>query len=289
VTAGLYIGRQIPLIVPPHTRLQAAAVWKTVVFLINGMVFMMIGFQLPHVLPMVELESWGELAKQVAAVCGAAILVRIAWVYPATYLPRLLSPELRKRDPYPDWRYVAIVSWAGMRGVVSLAAAMALPIELGEGRPFTNRPIIVFIAFCVILATLVFQGLTLRPLIRWLGVATDDSDLEREENHARTQAAQAALARIESLSEEENVPESVASRLRAEYKERLEHLNDRDAEILGWSDKRILLVAIRRLRRAALTAERNELIKLLHQEEIGDEVLHRIQYELDLEESRMRK
>src|SRR5882724_6777181 len=170
VTAGLYHGWLLPELTSSRTRLQAGPVWEMIEFLLNGFIFLLIGLQLPEVMRHLSGQSMAELFSYAAAISVAVIIIRILWVFPATYLPRLLSKSLRQRDPYPPWQYVAIVAWTGMRGVVSLAAALALPLTVEGGAPFPGRDLILFLTFCVIFATLVLQGLSLPFLIRWLGI-----------------------------------------------------------------------------------------------------------------------
>ncbi len=148
-----------------------------VVFLLNGIIFILIGLQLPAVVGGLRSESWFALLLHAAAVSATVVLTRILWVFPATYLPRLISKRIRARDPHPAWQPVAIIAWSGMRGVVSLAAALALPLSTAAGAPFPGRNEIIFLSFCVILVTLVFQGLTLPLLVRALGIANDGVDL----------------------------------------------------------------------------------------------------------------
>ncbi|MEJ7653074.1 MAG: sodium:proton antiporter [Chloroflexia bacterium] len=194
VAAGLYLGRRAPRIGSAQARLQGDAVWGMIVFLLNGLIFILIGLQLPTVLDGLEqTDSIGTLAYYAVAVSVTAIVVRVLWVYPATYLPRLLFRSIRERDPSPSPRHVAIVAWTGMRGVVSLAAALAL------GTDVPQRELLIFLTFCVILATLVLQGLTLPLLIRVLRVGAE-ADTEHEETEARLRASQAALTRLEQLA-----------------------------------------------------------------------------------------
>src|SRR5439155_11485482 len=142
----------------------------------------------------------GELVADGAIVSAAVILTRMVWIYPATYLPRLLFPAIRRRDPYPPWQGPTLLGWCGLRGAVSLAAALALPLTTDTGAAFPQRDLIIFLAFCVILSTLVLQGLTLPVLIRVLGLE-DDGTEEREEAKARVHAAEAALSRLEELAD----------------------------------------------------------------------------------------
>src|SRR6266513_3255330 len=156
-------------------RLQAGPVWEMVEFLLNGFIFLLIGLQLPEVLRHLSGRSIPQLVWYAFVISLAVIIIRILWVFPATYLPRLIFKSIRDRDPYPAWQHVTIVAWTGMRGVVSLAAALALPLTLQNGAPFPGRPTILFLTFSVILATLVLQGLSLPAVIRWLRVEDDRS------------------------------------------------------------------------------------------------------------------
>jgi CPA1 family monovalent cation:H+ antiporter len=144
-------------------RLQAQIFWEMVAFILNGFIFIMIGLQLPDILRNLSQEPLSRLTTYGLLISATVVLVRIVWVFPATYLPRWLSPKLRARDPIPPWQHSVLIAWAGMRGVVSLAAAFALPIVLANRQPFPGRSYILFLTFCVILTTLVFQGLTLHP------------------------------------------------------------------------------------------------------------------------------
>jgi CPA1 family monovalent cation:H+ antiporter len=169
-----------------------------VTFIINGLVFILIGLQLPTVLEGLDEWSTGQLVWYGAVVSVVTIVIRFLWVFPATYLPRLLVPGLRERDPSPSWQSPAVIGFAGMRGVVSLAAALALPLEIDGGSAFPSRDLVLFLSFCVILATLVGQGLSLAPFIRWLGLANERL-AEQEEKLARRETTLAALARLAEL------------------------------------------------------------------------------------------
>src|SRR3984893_16277072 len=168
------------------------------VVLFCRLIFVLIGLQMPRILHARSGQSLKQLVLYGVLISCAAIVVRIAWVFTATYLPRMISTTWRKRDPYPAWRNVTIVAWTGMRGVVSLAAALALPLTLSNGRTFPGRDYILFITFCVILATLVLQGLSLPALIRRLGVV-DDGLANVEERAARLKANEAALAYLSEV------------------------------------------------------------------------------------------
>ena len=286
VAAGIYGGWKGPELITASTRLNAIAVWSMFVFLLNCVVFILIGLQLPGVMRELGHHSTGELFAYAAAVSGVVILVRPLWVFPAAWLPRLLSKRLRERDPIPPWQHVAIVSWSGMRGVVSLAAALALPMTLADGMPFPERDLVVFLTFSVILATLVLQGLSLPFVIRGLGVRERRN--EEHQRDVRLKIAHAALARLENLAEKEPVNESALQFVKSLYEERVRHLSDQLAETLGWSSDRERLVATRRLRREALEAERHELLQLRRAHQVDEELMRRIEHEIDLEEARLK-
>ncbi len=228
-----------------------------------------------------------ELFWYALAVSLTVILVRILWVYPAAYLPRLLSKGLRQRDPYPNWQTVAIVAWTGMRGVVSLAAALALPLKTQSGAPFPGRDLILFLTFTVILATLVGQGLSLPLLIRCLGVK-DDRGAEKEECEARLQANQAALARLEELARSESTKPEILQRLQSEHEERVQVLSEVCDPEQGGGPYRLYSADYEQLARETLQVERETLLRLRNERKINDEVLRRVQHDIDLAEARLR-
>jgi Na+/H+ antiporter len=285
VAAGIYLGWHSPVSVTARFRLQAFAFWEIVVFLLNGFVFTTIGLQLPGILRSLEGESLLALIENALLVSTAVVLVRVAWVFAATYLPRLLIKKVRARDPYPAWQHVAVIAWAGMRGVVSLAAAFALPFVLTDGSPFPGRNYILFLTFCVILTTLVFQGLTLPLVIRKLGIESDGST-DEEERLARLKANKAAIELLKHLTTNGKFSQDAINRLRAEYDERVDQLElcaDNPDECRG----EIATPQYQRLQQKALNAERETIIHLRNQRVINDDALRRIQRDLDLAEARL--
>ncbi len=283
VTAGIYLGWHSPLIVTARFRLQAFAFWEMVAFLLNGFVFIVIGLQLPDILRGLQGEPLVRLMSQALLVSAAAVLVRFAWVFLSAYLSCLLSRFVRTRERNPGWRNSLIVSWAGMRGVVSLAAAFALPFALADGREFPARNYILFLTFAVILTTLVLQGLTLPVLIRFLKVR-DDGGVDEEERLARLQANQAAMKLIERSAD--RFPSPVVARLRAEYDDRIEQLQvcaDTPLEARG----EIATPQYQQLQAEALRSERETIIRLRNEHVINDDALRRIQRDLDLAEARL--
>ena len=281
VVAGIVHGRSGPTIFGPTGRIKSSAVWAFVVFLTNGLVFILIGLQLGSVWDGLEEWSARELAFATIAVVATVVIIRIIWVYPATYIPRMI-PKIRANDPYPPWQYPAIISWAGLRGVVSSAAALALPHEVDSGAPFPQRDLIVFLTFAVILATLVGQGLSIAPLVRRLGIQ-DDGGSDREATLARRAAARAALDRLDALDGESWVPIGIANKMRYHHEHTLGHLPESlDArEVDGDHIANHL-----RLRLELVHAQRTAIITLRDRGVIGDDALHRIERELDLEELR---
>ena len=288
VTAGLYLGWRVPELLTFKTRLTGGPVWDMVEFLLNGLVFIFIGLQLPEVLRGLSGNAIpiSRLVWDALLVSLAVILIRILWVFPATYLPRLMFKKLCRHDPYPKWQHVTIVAWTGMRGVVSLAAALALPLRIQDGSPFPGRDLILFLTFIVILATLVVQGLSLPLLIRWLGIK-DDGSMEKEERDARLQANQAALARLNEIAERDPAKADALQRLRIEYEDHIRQVEGAESESAG-TPLRLFSSEYERLSHEALKVERRTIVKLRNQDVISDEVLRRIQRDIDLAEARLR-
>jgi len=280
VAAGLYVGRLSPAVVPSTTRLQANAVWDLLTFLINGLVFILIGLQLHGILSRIASHPTGTLVLDAALISLAVILVRMLWVFPATALSHFRQRG-QTNDPALPWRQVTVVAWSGMRGVVALATALALPTRAG-GAPFPQRDLLIFLTFGVILVTLLLQGLTLPRLIESLGVGEDDMQL-REERLARTAAAQAALDRLDRITDPDRWDPRLVAGLRASYARRIQHL---DAHVRGDLEEGHPQPGYE-LRRELLDLERRTLIALRDRNTINDTVLQRIQRELDLEEVRI--
>jgi len=288
VAAGLHLGRRMPELLTFKTRLQGGPFWEMVEFLLNGFVFILIGLQLPEVLRALSGDaiSLPRLAWDALLLSLAVVLIRILWVFPATYLPRLLFRNLCKHDPYPKWQQVTVVAWTGMRGVVSLAAALALPRITRDGVKFPGRDLILFLTLTVILVTLIVQGLSLPPLIRWLGVK-DDGAMEKEEREARLQANQAALAQLFGIAERDPAKADALARLRSEYEDHIRQVEGIEPETAG-APLRLFSSEYERLSREALRVERRTIITLRNQDVINDEVLRRIQRDIDLAEARLR-
>jgi Na+/H+ antiporter len=290
VTAGLYLGRRMPELLTFKTRLQGGPVWEMVEFLLNGFVFILIGLQLPEVLHALSGHEIPirRLVWYALLISLAVILIRILWVFPATYLPRLIFKKICKHDPFPRWQHVTIVAWTGMRGVVSLAAALAIPLTADgtpDGPPFPDRDLILFLTFIVILATLIVQGLSLPLLIRRLGVK-DDGAMEKEEREARLAANQTALARLNEIGERDPAKTDALQRLRVEYEDHIRQVVGAEPGSAGKPLRRFSS-EFERLSHEALQVERQTIIKLRNEDAISDDVLRRIQLDIDLAEARL--
>jgi CPA1 family monovalent cation:H+ antiporter len=286
VTAGVYLGWFTPELTTVQTRLQGQGFWEILTFLLNVLLFGLVGLQLRPILD--ELAGTGvwSLVGDAAAIVVAVIVLRILWVFPATYLPRWLIPRVRAHDPSPPWRLPAFIAWNGMRGAVTIAAALLIPLRTDAGAPFPGRDLIVFFAFAVVLATLVVQGLSLPLVIRALGLEADDGGAEEEEAQARIRAAEAALARLDELVGEAWVLEDTAQRARGLYQFRIDRFSARiSADGDGKLEKRSL--KYQRLRRELLDAERHAVVEMRNSGEISDEVMRRVERDLDLEDSRL--
>ncbi|MDB6022623.1 MAG: Na+/H+ antiporter [Pedosphaera sp.] len=292
VTAGLYLGWRAPEIIGSRMRLQAGPVWQMIEFILNGMVFILIGLQLPDI-----WKGLAGLPIPVSRICWYAflisvlvIVVRFIWVFAASYLPRYFSKRLRQRDPYPPWRTVVIVAWTGMRGVVSLAAALALPSMIHKDIPPLGRDavinLIIFFTSVVILVTLVLQGLTLPVLIRWLKVEST-GETEREEREARLKANLSAMARLAELEEGARYPTELLQRLRVEYEDRIRQLEACD-QTEGEGARWLFSSEYENLQQDALDVERQTIVQLRNERIINDVAMRRIQRDLDLAEARLR-
>lgn len=289
VSAGVYLGWRTPEILSFQTRLQGGPVWNMVEFLLNGFVFILIGLQLPDILHRLAADhySLGLLIRYASLITLAIILIRMVWIFPAAYLPRFLFKSIRRRDPYPSWQSIVIVGWTGMRGVVSLAAALALPLYKADGTPFPGRDLVLFLTFVIIFATLVLQGLSLPSLIRWLGLK-DDGSTEKEERQARLQANEAALVRLNQMTEPDPMRLEALNRLRIEYEDHIVQLRSEETQKAG-APLRLFSSEYERLSLVALQQERRTIIKLRNNGTINDEALRRIQRDIDLAEARLRE
>ena len=283
VAAGLFRARWGHRASTPEARLNTRIVWSTVLFLANCFVFAYMGLVLPQTLDSLvgygEAFSWPELLRVGLLLSLIVIAVRFIWVFPATYLPRWLVPKLRRRDPLPAVRQVFLVSYCGMRGIVSLAIALALPETMSNGSPFELRPLIIFLTLCVILVTLVGQGLAFPAFLRLLDIKPDH-DGEEEEPLARERMRHAAIRKLDRLVAEHDTPAYVAIGIKRALAAEATHTHGADGETEQLSVEATLWIHV-------IDAQRGELLKLWEEEKIGDEVLRHLERELDLVAARV--
>ena len=287
VTAGVYLGWRAPEIVSPQTRLQGFAVWEILVFLLNATLFILIGLQLPVIVDGLDARSTGELIGYSALVCAAVIGARFLWMFTMPYVIRALDRRPAQRARRVGWRQRVIGSWSGIRGAVSLAAALALPFETDAGAPLPDRDLVIFITFMVILVTLVGQGLTLPALIRKLAVREDGAEEEAEEIRARLVASQAALDRLDELAGEDWTRDDTIERTRALYRFRQRRFKVRAGKIEDEDGIEERSISYQQLLQELYTVQRRALVQLRNDGTISNDVMHRIERELDLEESRL--
>jgi CPA1 family monovalent cation:H+ antiporter len=279
VTVGCYVGWRAPEIASPTTRLQGFGMWELLQFLLNALLFVLVGLQLPNIVRALS-GSTATLIGYAAAISAAVILSRLFWQQTIVLLLRTIDRRASVRARRGTWQGRIISGWAGMRGAVSLAAALALPGD------YPHRDLIVYLTFAVIFATLVLQGLTLPYVIRALGVH-DDGRTEQEELHGRLAATKAALARIDELEAEEWTRDDTIERVRGAYRYRKRRLAARAGKAdddEGYEDRS---AAYQTLVREILEAQRREIIRLRNAGTISNEVMHRLERELDLEDERL--
>jgi CPA1 family monovalent cation:H+ antiporter len=271
VTAGIYLGFKAPELISAATRLQVLSMWEMLTFLLNAVLFVLVGLQLPVVLQALEDRAASELAGYAALVAGAVIATRFIWAFTVPYIVRFLDRRPATVARRVGWRPRTVSAYAGMRGSVSLAAALALPLSTDAGAPFPDRDLIIFIAFAVIVVTVVGQGLTLPWLIRRLGVGDDDGDEADEEVFARLSIAATALVRLDELENEEWTLNDSVERARRMYRFRKRRFAAQAGRI---DDEGIENQSLRyqRMMHAVFDAQRGELVRLRNGGEISAEV-----------------
>ena len=284
VACGLYMSWNGPLLISAATRLQGIFFWDLVIYLIEGLLFLLTGFQMRLLFERSKAFPLDDILIATALVTVMVVITRFAWVFPATYLPRLIE-RVRRRDPSPPWQWVFVLSFTGVRGAVSLAAALALPFALPGGGAFPHRDLILFVSFGVIFITLVGFGLGLPPVVRWLGVAQagrDERVAELEsEIAARREALGVALKSLDAIADNRDLSDEVIRLLRARHETRANQLPD-SLDPDGHDD---VSVAGTALTRELISAERKFIHVLLRDGKITDETRRRIERDLDLEEA----
>src|SRR5215468_1769582 len=283
VATGLYVSWNGPLLISSATRLQGVFFWDLIIYVIEGFVFLITGLQARTLVEKAQTSSLRELGIAIAVTTAIIIVARFIWVFPATYMPRWLSASLRKRDPSPPWTYTFVIAFTGVRGVVSLAAALAIPLTLASGAPFPHRDLILFITFGVILVTLVGLGLMLPLVIRWLKLG-HDRETEEEQEYAREltarhEAMEAALHQVEEDARARGLSDDLLALARARHQTRSQQFPKTVDE--GWDAAALGA----HLRMDLITAERDYVNRLLREGKITDETRRKIERELDLEEA----
>ncbi|MCF2444482.1 Na+/H+ antiporter [Dyadobacter sp. CY345] len=289
VSGGLFLSYRSNEIFSYNSRMQSQYVWETVVFLLNGIVFIMIGLQLPDIIEGLGNNSIGEAVFYAVVISIVTIVIRIIWVFPSTYLPRILSKKIRETEPKPSWPTVFVVAWSGMRGVVSLASGLAVPLTLANGtEAFPQRNLMLFITFIVILFTLVLQGLSLPYLIKWLNIKDDGGNEEEQEIAVRLRLATASLSHMQSSYGEDVQMIEAFSRLKDRYERMIENANNRLVEKENKSSTADFLPKYRTMLVEIVAIKRDELQKLRRERIYSDEILKARERELDFEEARLR-
>jgi monovalent cation/hydrogen antiporter len=284
VACGLYVSWKGPLWISAATRLQGIFFWDLVIYLIEGLLFLLTGFQMRSIYERSKAFPLHDILGAIALVSVIIIVARFAWLYPATYLPRLMSKSLRARDPSPPWQWPFVIAFTGVRGAVSLAAALALPFFLDNGKAFPYRDLVLFVAFGVIVVTLVGLGLSLPAVVRALGLAqagrAEHVAEHEQEISARREALDAALRRLESITLDHELSAEVMGLLRARHEIRVNQL----PASLDPEAREITRTGMT-LTRELIAAERKFIHELLRDGKITDEVRRRIERDLDLEEA----
>jgi CPA1 family monovalent cation:H+ antiporter len=273
-----------PLLISSATRLQGIFFWDLVIFLIEGLLFLLTGFQIRSLFEASKAFPLHNILFAIALVTVIIIVARFAWAFPATYLPRLLSKRLRERDPAPPWQWTFVLAFTGVRGAVSLAAALALPFALPGGDAFPYRDLILFVAFGVIFITLVGFGLGLPPVVKWLGVAqagrAEHAAEIESEIAARREALAAALKSLDAITGDRELSDEVVRLLRGRHETRANQLpGSLDPE------EDHVSAAGTELTRELIADERKFIHALLRDGKITDEIRRRIERDLDLEEA----
>lgn len=286
VVAGLYVGSAGIALIPASTRLQATFFWDFANTMITAVIFLLTGLQAREIVRGLDGPSLGQALVSGLVVSAVVIAARFVWVYPATYLPRRLIPGLGRRDPAPSWRAVFVIAFTGVRGVVSLAAALSVPLVLGEG-PFPGRSTVLVVTFTVIVVTLVAQGLTLPWLVGRLGLVelgrAEREELGRQETAARAETARAALARLGEVEEDDYLDHT--GPIRQRVANLIADLEQGETDLL--TEGPINRVEVIEL--TLIETERRRLNELLAEGTIGDEIRRRIERDLDLAEEKLRR
>jgi CPA1 family monovalent cation:H+ antiporter len=290
VSGGLFLTYRSQDYFTYESRLQINGLWDTLIFLLNGFVFILIGLQLPDIIEGLGNYSVGEAIIYAVIISVLTILIRIIWIFPGAYLPRYLFKSVRQSEPRPDWRTVFLIGWSGMRGVVSLASALAIPLTLAGGEAFPHRNLILFITFVVILVTLVLQGLSLKPLIRFLKIdVTEKEESQKEQELAlRIRLAESVLAYIDTNYSEQIENNETYRRVRDRYERMIEITKKKLLNEEAADEGSSFLPLYRQMLVEIVDVRRKELNRFRYSNEYSEELIREREWELDLEEARLR-
>ncbi len=289
VSGGLFLTYRAQDFFTYESRMQINSLWDTLTFLLNGFVFILIGLQLPGIIEGLGNYSVGEAIVYAIVISLLTILIRIVWIFPGAYLPRILFKRIRKSEPYPEWKTVFLVGWSGMRGVVSLASALAIPLTLAGEQAFPHRNLILFITFMVILVTLVLQGLSLKPLIRLLKIEVNEKESEREQELAlRIRLAESVLAFLDTNYTEQIENHDTYRRVRDRYERMIEVTRKKLISEEAIDEASNFLPLYRQMLIEIVDVRRKELNRFRHSSEYSEEIIREREWELDLEEARLR-
>jgi CPA1 family monovalent cation:H+ antiporter len=283
VATGLFVSWNGPLLIPAATRLQGIFFWDLVIYFLEGFIFLVTGMQTRTLLDRMDMSVWRHFAFAVFLTVAVVIVTRFIWIFPAVYLPRWLSPSLRRRDPAPPWQWTFFLGFTGVRGVVSLAAALAIPYFTAAGTPFPDRDLILFVTFGLIVVTLVGQGLMLPTAVRWLGLARHAAEERRREHKAelaiRSEALQVGHRLLKQFATDGHTSPEALATLHARYAYRTGRLSEHRPDA---TDSGVLATE---LRLKLIAAERAYIYQALQDGKITDEARRRIERDLDLEEA----
>ncbi len=287
VSGGLFLSFRSNDIFTFESRIQVQSVWSSMVFILNGVVFILIGLQLPEIMKGIEGYSIGEVMVYAIVISLVTIFIRILWVYPATYLPRWFSRKIRKKEKRPDVKMVFIVAWSGMRGVVSLASALAIPLTIAPGTRFPHRELILFITFIVIFFTLVLQGLSLPYFIKWLNIAEKDKD-EENKLEITMLLSSSVLKFLDANYQKDLINNPLFAQLKSRHEGIVEDIEKRLSPTASGEERSPHIAPYRKVLLELIDVRRKELVYMRDSKQFVAELLRSVELELDLEEARLR-
>lgn len=289
VSGGLFLSHYSNHYFNYESRMQVNSVWNTLVFILNGVVFILIGLQLPYIIQGLETYSTASVIGYAVIISIASVAIRIIWVYPATYLPRILSKKIRENEKRPSIRNVFIIAWSGMRGVVSLASALTIPLVMENGEMFPHRNLILFLTFSVILFTLILQGLTLPLLIRVLKIKVDDTHEASQKLMLSRELTEAVVSHLNNTYPQELQTNEVYQRVQERYSRILEEMDKRAENLPQKKTGKPVERKMRLLLLELIEVQRTFIENMRREGQFADELLRNKEYDLDLEEARVRR